>query len=300
MKSVQNKPFEKVKDHENKLSPLYSCERECRSQGSSPLGRPRRIPPPKPIRTDLLPGGEPLDSSECEKREIYNSARRVSGIVDMDISCLYSQATVIKKKLSTATLPKKSDSKTQKNSSPPSVEPPVGKPRNRSIPVPTLVKPPAKSRAVNVNSRTRLPKSQSMDIVTNSKCESPKITSLIQMFEGKSPGHTPPVRLRSSAQMNCLYPPGEHDARLSKQTSVPSRPPKPQPPPVPPRPLMGSDSESPVIPPRTPAPLLPPKPPGSKPPIVFPRLSHRASLSDFQPAMIPKDITKDSLTLPSK
>ena len=144
-----------------------------------------------------------------------------------------------------------------------------------------------------------------------------RVISLIDMFESKSPSSSPPKtmtllsrrelgrwggarteRSNSFGVMSSRKGKSAGSVRLST-SSIESRgnyplsdnPPVPPPkpklsiPPLPPRPFSTECGERgvPSIPPRTPAPLLPPKPPGSKPPIIGPRMSHRRSLSDSEP-----------------
>lgn len=292
---VKSQEEKQVRVREDKrLSPLRTRQGESRSQGSSPITK-KRVPPPKPPRTDLLPNGEPLDSSEKEREELYKSARRVSGIVDMDITRLYSQA-VNKKRAPGSAIPEVVEPRRSSHSTPPAKPRPYQcKPTssNRAIPIPSVVKRPG-SAGGEREQKQSLSKAQSVDSILNTRSSSPKVTSLIQMFESKSPNNSPPLQKRSPPVQYKRSPP--YSRRRSDEvvkrspnledSSAPSRPPKPQPPPVPPRPLMAFEEKTPVVPPRTPAPLLPPKPPGSKPPLILPRLHHRRSLSDSQPAVL--------------
>ena len=293
---VKSQLEKQIRQNEDwRLSPLHTGRRESRSQGSSPNMK-KRVPPPKPPRTDLLPNGEPLDASEKEREELYKSARRVSGIVDMDITRLYSQA-VNKKRAPGPAIPEAMEPRRSSHSSPPAKPRPYqSKPTSstRTIPVPSVVKRPGSAGAVVREPRQPLPKAHSVDSILQTRSSSPKVTSLIQMFESKSPDNSPPLQKRNSPVQYKRSPPfsrGQSDGVVKKSRNLenhftPSRPPKPQPPPVPPRPLIVFEEHIPVVPPRTPAPLLPPKPPGSKPPLVVPRLGHRRSLSDSQPAVL--------------
>ncbi len=147
----------------------------------------------------------------------------------------------------------------------------------------------------------------------------PKVSSLIEMFESKSPSSSP-TRLRAdrrgtgggfvAAGRNkegvVLRNSTESEQHLTRFFSTgaggaPAPPPKPKVvvPPVPPRPLSSDGGEEggvPVVPPRTPAPLLPPKPPGSMPPSISPRSNHRRSRSNdtelfFLSAAPPPELT---------
>ena len=147
----------------------------------------------------------------------------------------------------------------------------------------------------------------------------PKVSSLIQMFESKSPCSSP-TKLRfdrrgSGAVFASRTAEGssgtgaggagyKEEVRSSTEVpdstrvhshsvggrsgDAPTPPPKPKLviPPVPPKPPSSETVEEggvPVVPPRTPAPLLPPKPPGSMPPNSIssrPTYSHRRSRSN--------------------
>lgn len=121
-----------------------------------------------------------------------------------------------------------------------------------------------------------------------------KVSSLIEMFESKSPNSSPKrtraPNWRGKAAATSAEGAGPRQRVASySQDNAPKPPPKPVivVPPVPPRPLSTECGEEgvPIVPPRTPAPLLPPKPPGSLPPTISPRTKqqqHRRSLSDTQ------------------
>lgn len=121
-----------------------------------------------------------------------------------------------------------------------------------------------------------------------------KVSTLIEMFEAKSPSASPKRerrfngKQRTSATMSPNASASRQDRgreRPRLHSDVPIPPPKPvvSVPPVPPRPVSSDIGESgaPIIPPRTPAPLLPPKPPGTLPPSRM--MVHRRSLSDSNP-----------------
>lgn len=137
-----------------------------------------------------------------------------------------------------------------------------------------------------------------------------KVSSLIEMFESKSPNSSPKRTRRWGESATARdedvqgdFPELENvDSETSRslsQSNVPIPPPKPRVviPPIPPRPLSTDlgDKGAPVIPPRTPAPLLPPKPPGSMPPSIAPRYTHRRSRSYSNPQIEP-----DPPSLPPK
>ena len=129
----------------------------------------------------------------------------------------------------------------------------------------------------------------------------PKVSSLIELFESKSPSSSPTRSrfdrrtshsgvLAAARKEGLLGNLAEGDETqplkrfYSQSGGAPIPPPKPREivPPVPPRPLSTECGEEgvPIVPPRTPAPLLPPKPPGSMPPSVTPRATHRRTRSN--------------------
>lgn len=246
-----------------KLSPPRVARRGSRSAEGSPVVGKKKIPPPKPPRTDI-----PLDYSSVEygeQVEFFNSARRVSGLVDMDVSQLYQ----LDRK---ATTPNKDQKPFPPRDG--SFQPPTG-----PVPVPSVVNRRIET-ATETEAKRVLTLGRSVDSALNKAPDSPKVLSLIKMFESKSPTSSPP--LKYSPPFNPRKSPPISPKKYRKQpNNVPILPPKPQPPPIPPRPIIPAEgSDTPMPPPRTPAPVIPPKPQGSKPSLVH---THQRSLSDSQP-----------------
>ncbi len=256
-----------------KLSPPRVATGGSRSAGSSPaVSKKPRIPPPKPSRTDI-----PLDYSSVEygeQVEFYNSARRVSGLVDMDVTQLYK-------------LDRNPPTPSNENRPCPQPDstflPPTG-----PVPAPSVVN--RRVEAVTEPHRI-LSLGRSVDSAFKTPPDSPKVLSLIKMFESKSPTSSPPLKRSPpikprktppvSPKIYRKSPPVSPKKYRKPSNDVPILPPRPQPPPVPPRPLVPVEMDhTPLLPPRTPVPLIPPKPLGSKPSLIH---THQRSLSDSQP-----------------
>ena len=293
--------------------------RESMSPRSSPRRKKKKVPPPKPPRTDLM-----MNGSDLEQDEIHSVIRRVSSIVDFttqqltDVAAHNSLTRRPFTPLSPADevmppIPKPRLIRRRSKSSdailkqrPTSPMTAVAKPtppvkiskdtyvsRNRSGSADVGKKIDGRAHV----SRNRLgsadvsKESKRGGISRQTRASSTKVSSLIQMFESKSPTSSPKARKR---QFQKWTPPSPRRRAYAvrdmspdppdflSQMGLPLRPPKTKlsAPPVPPKPPNSSKIEPPVVPPRTPVPLLPPKPPGSKPPSVLPRLGHRRSLSD--------------------
>ena len=288
---------EKEKVFERKLRDSHS---DMQQQLSSPQTERKKVPPPKPPRTDLIESGEMKEEEERRmkdeakeiegekggrgvKEEIKRVVRRVSSIVDMNDRDLARVAR------STTPVRHGPGMDKPKKLHPPTVAsqvPHTGSP----IPKPRLIR--RRSKSSDGILRPSITKAYSNDprMMRHAGVKRQpraKVSHLIQMFEGgKSSGEpqrgqvtnfkwTPPSPRRRSNALSEISS-GE-STETSPIRSRPNLPPKPlhSAPPLPPRPLPCTGEGTPVVPPRTPAPLVPPKPPGSKAPKVLPRLGSR-------------------------
>lgn len=303
---------EKAKVLERKLRDLHTDMQDL----PSPQIERRRIPPPKPPRTDLMEtegaseertniaaivdrAKKVKEESGEVKEEIKKVVRRVSSIVDMNDQELTRVA--------------KSTTPVRHGPAPPIKPRPRGAtsaPQSSSgspIPKPRLIRKRSKSSdGILRPSITSITKAYSNDsrMMRHPRAQQkqrPKVSRLIQMFETKSPEvkqekgptfkWTPPSPRRRSNALSEVSS-GE-SAENSPSHARPNLPPKPQypAPPIPPRPLSCTGEEGPpVVPPRTPAPLVPPKPPGSKAPKVIPRVPRQRSHSDSDSKILNEDI----------
>ncbi len=228
-----------------KLSPSKVTKGESASVGGTPEVIKKRIPPPKPPRTDVPLDYEPIVYEE-EDVELYRSARRVSSLVDMDLSKLY----MLDRKPPT---PNSSDSKHWP--APPQQNGTYLPPPSGPVPAPSVV-----NRRIEAQSPALI-LGRSVDSALNTSPGSPKVLSLINMFEAKSPPPSPQLKQKPPTKQKK----SPHSARkLSTKypDNAPTLPPRPQPPPLPPRPMLPLEGGTPMRPPRTPAPVVPPKPQG--------------------------------------
>ncbi len=227
-----------------RLSPPKEAKGESRSVGGSPKAIKKRIPPPKPPRTDVPLDYEPIEYEE-EQVRLFQSARRVSSLVDMDLSQLY----MLDRKPPAPAFSESNHwpASPQHNST--YLPPPTG-----PVPAPSVVNRRVEDQALG----------RSADSAVNTPPDSPKVLSLVEMFETKSPSTSPPAK--RSPPIKATKPrKSPHILRKlsTKQPSnAPTLPPRPQPPPVPPKPLLPTEGGTPMRPPRTPAPIIPPKPQG--------------------------------------
>lgn len=177
--------------------------------------------------------------------EMLQLIRRVDSIVDMDACKVYAAASK-----PPPVMPKPHRSRF------PNQPPSLG----RDIPPPRLLNRHSRSNEELQGSRPR--------------ANSTKVTSLIQMFEAKSPTNSPTHSRRRFAPPHrrdgVKHPSPDRGEDATATAPVPPPKPRSVQPPVPPKPS-GAAPSFPEVPPRTPAPLLPPKPPGSKPPNIVPR-----------------------------
>ena len=292
----------------------------------SPQIERKRIPPPKPPRTDLIE--EEVTSAEGEgvavverekkekkgggesgevKEEIKRVVRRVSSIVDMndrDLTRVAKSTTPVRHGPAPPTKPRHMTIAPPTKPRHMTIAPPTS-PRSGSsspIPKPRLIR--RRSKSSDGILRPSLTKAYSNDprMMQHAKERKsrPKVSRLIQMFETNSPDPqkeqgpkfkwTPPSPRRRSNALSEISS-GE-SVESSPSHSRPYRPPKPQypAPPVPPKPLPCTGEGPPVVPPRTPAPLVPPKPPGSKAPKVVPRIPRQRSHSDSDSKILNDDL----------
>ena len=286
---------------------LRNSHMDMQEWPSPPTGR-KKVPPPKPPRTDLIAagiveggsvsigGGRKSeremrvgdDEGRETKEELKRVVRRVSSIVDMNTQELTRVAK--------STTPVRHGPRISVNAQQPSLSKsapstgvPIPKPkliRRRSNSSDTILRPPSIKKAYSNDPRM-------MRHANIQRKPRPKVSNLIQMFEAKSPEHhrreqvnvfrwTPPSPRRRSNALSEVSSGGSTESSPSHSVGRPYLPPKPQysAPPVPPKPIPTTGEGPPVVPPRTPAPLVPPKPPGSKPPTLVPRMPRQRSHSD--------------------
>ena len=314
-KSMTLQSQDKEKVLERKLRNSHTDMQEW----PSPTTGRKKVPPPKPPRTDLIAAGivEGESSSiseggrrrererEREKRveggggdesgetkeELKRVVRRVSSIVDMNDQEL---TRVAKSTTPVRHGPRISVMNTQEpphlSSSAPSAGVAIPKPklirRRRSNSSDTILRPPSIKKAYSNDPRM-------MRHANIQRKPRAKVSNLIKMFEAKSPDHhrreqvnvfnwTPPSPRRRSNALSEVSSGDSTESSPSHGVGRPYLPPKPQYsiPPVPPKPIPTTGEGPPTVPPRTPAPLVPPKPPGSKPPTIVPRMPRQRSHSD--------------------
>ena len=236
----------------------------------------KKVAPPKPPRPaegwDDDESPEKMKNGAVRSEELGHIVRRVGSIVDVTSKELLQTAKKHPLLTEAEFKPHPQDSLSMK----------------RPIPKPRLLRRLSKSlEGLKVTDSSHTFSDSTPKQVNFTSVSKRSVSSLIEMFESKSPATSPKQRSffkrKSSPALtdkNTVSP-----KKISpNQRRLPIPPPKPKVivPPLPPRPLStdyGKDGV-PIIPPRTPAPLLPPKPPGSLPPSVLPRSKHRRSLSD--------------------
>ena len=286
---------------------LRNCHTDMQDWPSPPTGR-KKVPPPKPPRTDLIATGilEGESASDTEggrrekrgsqgdggketKEELKRVVRRVSSIVDMndrELTRVANSTTPVRHGPRVSMI---SAQQPPLSKSAPSTGAVIPKPkliRRRSNSSDTVLRPPSIKKAYSNDPRM-------MRHANIQRKPRAKVSHLIQMFEAKSPEHhrreqvnvfmfTPPSPRRRSNALSEVSSGDSTENSPSHGVGRPYLPPKPQhsAPPVPPKPIPTTGEGPPTIPPRTPAPLVPPKPPGSKPPTIIPRMPRQRSHSD--------------------
>ena len=299
-KSMTQQNQDKDKVLERKLRNSHTDMQEW----PSPTTGRKRVPPPKPPRTDLMEAGvmdgdnasvkggkkerERVDDEGAPtKEELKRVVRRVSSIVDMndrELTRVAKSTTPVRHGPEISVKPHPPLSK-----SAPSAGSAIPKPkliRRRSNSSDTVLRPPSIKKSLSNDPRM-------MRHANAQRKPRPKVSNLIKMFEAKSPEHhrkepgtlfkwTPPSPRRRSNALSEVSSGESTESSPSHGVGRPYLPPKPYyfAPPVPPKPLPTTGEGPPIVPPRTPAPLVPPKPPGSKPPSIVPRIPRQRSHSD--------------------